>query len=190
LCDGSGRHPATQRPLALGCVINNQESSDFAARLKPRTTHLRANLIKIQFTDNCYLIKSLLCSRRSNSAEVRLERVRSRPIQCANDDYISTINTSAAGIKRIEYRTRATKVRGRILIYAAKGRYAQKQESSMLDEYKLDIDADDLPRGVIVGSVELIDADDGKWYLRNPERADRLLKPTGHPQPTFFHPWR
>ena len=42
----------------------------------------------------------------------------------------------------------------------------------MMEEYGIsDVSCDNLPRGVIVGTVELYDCDDDEWYLRNPERA-------------------
>ena len=50
----------------------------------------------------------------------------------------------------------------------------------------------DLPRGVIVGTVELYDCTgeegDYLWHVREPERAERLLKPSNHPQPSWFRP--
>ncbi len=47
----------------------------------------------------------------------------------------------------------------------------------------------DLPRGVIVGTVELYDCDEDEWYVRDPERANTLTKPTQHPQPVWFNPF-
>jgi hypothetical protein len=94
------------------------------------------------------------------------------------------------GIKDTEYRSGPTKIRGRIFIYAGLGRYSADDESVMLDEYGLsEIDSDELPRGVLVGTVELFDCDGVEWYLRNPERADQLLAPKNHPQPVWFHPF-
>ena len=52
-----------------------------------------------------------------------------------------------------------------------------------------DVDIDDLPRGVIIGTVELYDCDGGDWYVRSPERAKRLRKPRNHPQPVWFNPF-
>jgi len=94
------------------------------------------------------------------------------------------------GIKKIEFRSRTTKIRGRISIYASLGRYSPQEEADMLKTYRIrDVACDDLPRGVIVGSVELFDCDGGDWKLRNPERASKLLKPKNHPQPVWFHPF-
>ena len=63
-------------------------------------------------------------------------------------------------------------MRGGILIYASLGRYSTEDEADLLVEYGIeDVSCDDLPRGVLVGSVELFDSDGGDWHLRNPLRA-------------------
>jgi hypothetical protein len=94
------------------------------------------------------------------------------------------------GVKKIEYRSAPTRIRGRIYIYyAAMGRYSAAKEAKMMAEYGIkDVPSDDLPRGVLVGTVELYDCDGGKWHLRKPERAKRLIKPKNHPQPVWFNP--
>lgn len=94
------------------------------------------------------------------------------------------------GVKPIEFRSRATKIRGRIYIYASLGRYSAQEEAQMMEKYRLDdLNCDDLPRGVIVGTVELHDCNGGDWYVRDPERATTLRAPTNHPQPVWFRPW-
>ena len=98
------------------------------------------------------------------------------------------------GVKKIEYRSRPTKIRGRIQIYASLWRYSADEESEMLADYRIkNVSSDDLPRGVLIGTVELIDctAGDGEfeWHLRKPERAKRLRKPNKHPQPVWFNPF-
>ena len=94
------------------------------------------------------------------------------------------------GIKKIEYRSGPTKIRGRVMIYASLGRYSAQVEAEMMDDYGIkDISCDDLARGVIIGTVELFDCDDDEWYLRKPERAEKLIKPTNQPQPVWFHPF-
>lgn len=94
------------------------------------------------------------------------------------------------GVKKIEYRSRPTKVRGRIYIYASLGRYKPEDEAEMMECYGMkDIACDDLPRGVIIGTAELYDCDEGDWHVRNPERAKKLLKPRKHPQPVWFNPF-
>ncbi len=94
------------------------------------------------------------------------------------------------GIKETEYRSVTTKIRGRIMIYAGQGRYSADDESEMMADYGItDVECDDLPRGVIIGSVDLYDSDEGDWHLRNPIRATELIKPIAHPQPMWFRPF-
>lgn len=73
-----------------------------------------------------------------------------------------------AGTKAIEYRTRRTHYRGELLIHAAKVRCP---------------DEPDLPLGVILGRVELVDCQesDGRyeWLLRNPCRFTTPIPCTG-----------
>ena len=42
------------------------------------------------------------------------------------------------GVKKIEYRTRRTKVRGRIYIYANLGRYSAAEEAELMAGYSID----------------------------------------------------
>ncbi|MBN2361669.1 MAG: EVE domain-containing protein [Deltaproteobacteria bacterium] len=96
------------------------------------------------------------------------------------------------GTKKIEYRSRPTKIRERVYVYAGSGRYPQDHEAELSKKYRVDIDA--LPRGVLVGTIEIVDCtegDDGgsEWHLARPERAGRMLKPKKHPQPGFFFPF-
>jgi len=91
------------------------------------------------------------------------------------------------GKKRIEYRSRLTHVRGRIYLYASLGHYSQADEVEWAEEFGLDIDS--LPRGVIVGSVELFDCRGGEWRLRKHQRLARPVKPERRPQPTWFRPF-
>lgn len=81
--------------------------------------------------------------------------------------------------KRNEYRSWLTHVRGRVYLYAC-------------------LRADDnnikaLPRGMIVGSVEIVgcntDEDGGfAWNLARPRRYRKAVKPLGTPQPGFWRP--
>lgn len=92
------------------------------------------------------------------------------------------------GIKKIEYRTSATNRRGRVLIYAS--RIPVDDVNFWMKKYGItDVPYADLPRGVIVGSVELYRCDAGEWYLRHPERASKLLAPKNRPQPIWFRPF-
>lgn len=94
------------------------------------------------------------------------------------------------GVKQTEFRSRSTKIRGRIYIYASLGRYPAGDEEDMMAEYGInDVACDDLPRGVIIGTVDLHDCEDGDWHVREPERAEKLKKPTNHPQPVWFTPF-
>lgn len=94
------------------------------------------------------------------------------------------------GIKKTEYRSAATKIRGRIYIYASMGRYPEDDEAEMMAQYGIDdVSCDDLPRGVIIGSVDLYDCDEGDWHVKEPERAKTMRKPTNHPQPVWFKPF-
>lgn len=95
------------------------------------------------------------------------------------------------GVKTTEYRSAATKIRERIFIYAGLGRYSDDEEAKLMAKYGItDMACDDLPRGVIIGSVELYDCHEGEWYVRNPQRAGKLRKPTKHPQPVWFTPFK
>ena len=51
----------------------------------------------------------------------------------------------------------------------------------------------ELPRGVIVGSaiIERVSQGDGmyRWHLTGVQRAKKLRKPKGHPQPVWFTPF-
>jgi hypothetical protein len=94
------------------------------------------------------------------------------------------------GIKKIEYRSAATHVRGRVLIYAGLGRYAAAEEAEMMEGYGIkDVSYDDLPRGVLVGTVDLYGCDGGKWYVRDPQRVEKLMRPKNQPQPVWFNPF-
>jgi hypothetical protein len=98
------------------------------------------------------------------------------------------------GVKHIDYRSRPTKVRGRVYVYASLGRYSPEEEAKMLTMYGMsDVNVDDLPRGVLVGTVELWECSasglDYHWHLLNPERATELLKPTNRPGSAWFDPF-
>lgn len=94
------------------------------------------------------------------------------------------------GVKTTEYRSSPTKIRGRIHIYASLGRYSADDEAEMMEEYGIDdVSCDDLPRGVVIGTVELYGCDGGDWHVRVPERAKRKRKPRNHPQPVWFRPF-
>ncbi len=97
------------------------------------------------------------------------------------------------GAKRFDERSRHTRIRGRVLIYASLGRYRRDVEADI--EAECGIELARLPRGVIVGSVELFacrrspDGDAWQWWLRRPMRASELRKPDRQPMPVWFRPW-
>jgi hypothetical protein len=97
------------------------------------------------------------------------------------------------GIKEIEYRSQPTAIRERIYIYASLAR--DDSENQMLHQYGIkDVALDDLPRGVLIGTVELYGCypgEDGyyEWYLRKPERLKTPLKPVHRANPVWFHPF-
>jgi hypothetical protein len=98
------------------------------------------------------------------------------------------------GIKKIEYRSIQTHIRGRVQIYASLGRFSKEEDAEDMKQYRIkDIACDDLPRGVLIGTVEVYDCTwNGhkyEWHLRNPKRATRLLKPKKQPQPVWFNPF-
>jgi hypothetical protein len=102
------------------------------------------------------------------------------------------------GIKKIEFRKGPTKIQERILIYASPQRYTAKEESTLMSKYGItDVSCDDLPRGVIIGSVELHDCKETSkggpytwgWHVRNPEPGKMLRKPKRRPNAVWFYPF-
>lgn len=86
------------------------------------------------------------------------------------------------GTKTMEFRSRPTNVRGTVLLYASK---TLTHDS---DEFDYDLDA--LPRGKIVGQVDIVDClllpNDYGYKLANPVRFDKPLDFLGRPQPLFW----
>jgi hypothetical protein len=92
------------------------------------------------------------------------------------------------GVKTVEERSRPTRVRGRIYIYASLGRWPATEEAEWAEEFGIDIEG--LPRGVLVGDVELYDCQgEGEWLFRLPERLATPAKPERHPNPVWFRPF-
>ena len=97
------------------------------------------------------------------------------------------------GSKIIEYRSRPTKIRGKVYVYAGLGRYTKADYAEIVKEVGYAID--DLARGLIVGTVEIEDCVENKkqghfeWILRNPKRLKKLLRPTQQPTPAWFYPY-
>jgi hypothetical protein len=110
------------------------------------------------------------------------------------------------GHKIIEVRSRRTNLRERVFLYAGFNRIEPREEARIAQEYGIDVDG--LPRGVLVGTVEIIGCqplqqDDSRaacfqitetdgfygWLLARPRRAEELVKPKNQPQPMFFDPF-
>jgi len=92
-----------------------------------------------------------------------------------------------AGRKTIEYRSRATRVRERVYLYASTfpGPVEEFEDAALIWE--------ELPVGLILGSVEITGCDLGEecyeWQLARSQRLAKPLKPTRRPQPLFFFPF-
>ena len=94
------------------------------------------------------------------------------------------------GLKSEEYRSRITHIRGRVYLYASKGRGDP-------DGFRaLGMEPGELPVGVIVGTVEIVNCkyckEGGGYYsyeLKHPERLREPLIPKNHPQPCWFYPF-
>lgn len=93
------------------------------------------------------------------------------------------------GIKKDEYRSRLTNIRGEVYIYAARKPGDPKYYS------KLGVEPGTLPVGVIVATVEIVNCKyrflygDYEWELANPRRLQQPIKPDRQPQPVFFKPF-
>lgn len=88
------------------------------------------------------------------------------------------------GRQATEIRSQPTRVRGRVWVYASLGRYPRADEMEWAEQYGLDIDR--LPRGVLVGTVELFDCYGEEWRLRAPKRLTNLVRPSRRANPVWF----
>jgi hypothetical protein len=94
----------------------------------------------------------------------------------------------------------------RVHIYASLGRIEPEEEARIAVDFGIDIDA--LPRGVLVGTVEIVGCEPIEprhspaacfeiteatggfgWLLKDPRRADDLRRPERQPQPSFVEPY-
>jgi hypothetical protein len=93
------------------------------------------------------------------------------------------------GVKTYEYRSRPTKIRGRVYLYASltPGEASRWRDTGF--------SPGELPSGVIVGSVEIVDC---KWFpkigcygyeLSKPKRYKTPMKPENRAQPCWFYPF-
>ena len=93
------------------------------------------------------------------------------------------------GKKKIDYRSISTNIRERVYLYAGK-------KPVDWPEAWADAGAQpgELPTGVIVGSVEIVDCkydrrnDEYQYILKNPKRFARPLRPKNQPQPVWWRP--
>lgn len=111
------------------------------------------------------------------------------------------------GIKTIEVRSSQTNVRGPIYVYSSKKLAGIPAATEAIDRYNLDVDS--LPRGLLVGTVEIVDSApcrasdataacvprsllEGKtgWQLANPQRLEEPLPVRFLPYGVWFYPFR
>ncbi len=111
------------------------------------------------------------------------------------------------GIKTIEVRSLSTAKRGTILVYASKKISNQPAAIAATESYGLDLDL--LPKGVLVGSVEISDCSpctaadsnscclpaaqiEGKfaWRLSNPKRFAKTVPVRFLPYGVWFYPFK
>lgn len=93
------------------------------------------------------------------------------------------------GIKKQEYRSRLTRVRGVVYLYAS-----LKDGNYDLFRRKMKASSGDFPTGLILGTVEITDCvfiekfGEYGYVLKNPRRLKRPLRPLNQPQPAFWRP--
>lgn len=130
------------------------------------TDHLKGHLVNAKKTTQ---------RRISSKPPERLQRAIS-----IRQPYVEQI---LSGTKKREFRSRPTLIRERVYLYASL-RIAKGARS------KLDLEA--LPKGVIVGSVDIVGCRDlGECFgyiLKNPRRYRLPVRAQGQPQPGFWRP--
>jgi hypothetical protein len=88
------------------------------------------------------------------------------------------------GVKKEEYRSRATKITGTVYIYAS-------LTADVDNAYDYPIDG--LATGMLVGTIDIVGCKKNKhgyaWQLGNPIRLKQNLKPVKKPQPVWFNPF-
>ncbi|HMP17210.1 MAG TPA: ASCH domain-containing protein [Gemmatales bacterium] len=133
-------------------------------------------------------LQQYLAGQRAGSPVTSPAELEQRPPEYALSVRQPHAEAILRGIKTVEYRSFPTRRRGRVYIYAS--RIPVENISSCMKEYGMEQESyEDLPRGVLVGTVEVFDSREGEWYLRNPKRAEKLLKPKHRPQPVWFRPF-
>ena len=129
--------------------------------------------------ESATLLRKLLGAAQP-AAQNELEKIRALSIR---QPYAERI---LRGEKQFEFRSWPTNYRGKVYIYAAKTPVNLPGHHDPLDPLTL-------PRGVIVGTMEIVDCQKGEkyfeWRLANPIRLDTPLKTQAMPQAGFFHPF-
>ena len=111
------------------------------------------------------------------------------------------------GIKTIEVRSTSTVVRGPIYIYASKKLADIPAATTAMKKH--DLDPETLPKGVVVGTVEIIDCRSCRgsdtaaacvprqylknrfaWHLDNARRLEEPLTVGFLPYGVWFYPWK
>jgi hypothetical protein len=92
------------------------------------------------------------------------------------------------GVKKYEYRSTLTHIRGRVYLYAAKTPVDDSAEWR-----KAGSDRGKLPTGVLVGSIVISGCKPWwrggfRYKLEAPKRLRRYLEPNSQPTPKFFKP--
>ena len=89
--------------------------------------------------------------------------------------------------KKFEYRSLPTNKWERVYVYAS------LMPGGERDFKDLKLKPGDLPTGVIIGMVEIVNCTgrpgDYEWHLANPERLDEPIKLEKRPQPVWFIPF-
>ena len=101
------------------------------------------------------------------------------------------------GLKTVEYRGRPTNIRERVFLYATKNTPDPEEAAAWVrEEYGIDLDVANLPRGVLVGTVEIVGCRPSKrkgvfeWLLARPERLPKPQPPKRMPcSGGFFNPF-
>jgi hypothetical protein len=138
------------------------------------------------------VLASPTAEKHSPSGRQRGEVMRPRPVRGLpiRQPYAELI---MRGIKTKEYRGRRCNIRERVYVYATLNRIDPEDEEEIGREHNIDIAG--LPRGVLVGTVEIYGCetcDDGgfAWLLRNPERWREPRRPDKLPNAAgFFFPF-
>jgi len=189
-------------PLSLATLRRDRAFRD--------TSFLKAGASGTVFAVTSAQMRRLLQRCRAQNPELRLvqwddraERGSPRLALSIRQPWAELI---MRGIKTIEVRSRQTLIRGRVHIYASLGPVDPDDEKRVRRVHRIRVER--LPRGVIVGTVEIVGCRrlartdsraagfrvperpaDYAWLVARPARARRLRSPRCHPQPVFFEPF-